>query len=119
MKPLTTQDQSFIRFCIDQLGIQTGPKIQISDDHQKAQEIRAMGCYYPNEQKIWVLRGERVPADWYRTLAHELVHWRQREQGETLDGSDGSPTENLANSLAGSLLRAWGRENPGIYTNLS
>lgn len=115
MKQLTQGDQDFIRFCIKELGIETSPNISISDDHGKAQELRAMGCYYPAEQRIWVLRGSRVPADWYRTLAHELVHWRQRERGESLDGADGSPTENEANSLAGSLLRAWGRETPAIY----
>jgi antirestriction protein ArdC len=105
----------FIRFCIAELGITTGPNIKIGDDHAKAQEHRAMGYYSPAENTIWVLRGQRVPADWYRTLAHELVHWRQRERGETLDGADGSETENEANSKAAVLLREWGRQNPDIY----
>jgi antirestriction protein ArdC len=74
-----------------------------------------MGYYSPAENLIWVLRGQRVPADWYRTLAHELVHWRQREQEQELDGGDGSLTENEANSKAGALLRAWGREHPECY----
>lgn len=114
-RELTEADLDFIRFCIDRLEIQTGPKIRIGDDHRKAQEVRAMGYYSPGEDLIWVLRGKRVPADWYRTLAHELVHWRQRELGQQMDGSDGSGLENAANSKAGVLLREWGRRYKEIY----
>ena len=115
MKALTTLDYSFIQYCIDELGITTRPNIKIGDDHAKAQEHRAMGYYSPRENYIWVLRGDRVPADWYRTLAHELVHWRQRELGQVMDGSDGSDLENEANSKAAVFLRVWGREHPEIY----
>ena len=115
MKEVQQLDRDFIRFCIDRLGIERGPTIKIGDDHKKAQEVKAMGYYSPAEDSIWVLRGDRVPADWYRTLAHELVHWRQMEQGETPDGSDGSPHEDQANSLAGILLREFGRANDSIY----
>ena len=119
MKEIHQQDRDFIGFCIDRLGITTSPNIKISDDHSRSRELKTMGYYSPSENLIWVLRGSRIPADWYRTLAHELVHWRQREQAESLDGSDGSPTENQANSLAGSLLREFGRANDTIYISRS
>jgi antirestriction protein ArdC len=115
MKEASTSDISFVRFCIAELGIQTSPNIRLGDDHRKAQEHRAMGYYSPADNLIWVLRGSRVPADWYRTLAHELVHWRQRELGQGLDGADGSEIENEANSKAAVLLREWGRRDAGIY----
>jgi hypothetical protein len=114
-RPITPADSAFIEWAIDQLGIETSPRITVSDDHSKAQEYRAMGAYFPYENRIWVLRGSRVPADWYRTLAHELVHWRQREEGKHLDGSDGSDVENEANSKAAVLLREWGRAHEEIY----
>lgn len=114
-RELTTVDRSFISFCIQELEIQTSPKIRIGDDHSRAQEIRAMGYYSPKDNLIWVLRGKRVPADWYRTLAHELVHWRQRELDQEMDGSDGSELENEANSKAAVLLREFGRREAGIY----
>lgn len=114
-RDITTADRDFISFCIEQLEIKTSPKIRIGDDHKKAQEVRAMGYYSPGEDLIWVLRGQRVPADWYRTLAHELVHWRQRELGQVMDGSDGSELENEANSKAAVLLREWGRRYSEIY----
>lgn len=114
-RDITTADRDFISFCIQQLEIETSPKIRIGDDHRKAQEVRAMGYYSPGEDLIWVLRGQRVPADWYRTLAHELVHWRQRELGQVMDGSDGSALENEANAKAAMLLREWGRRYAEIY----
>lgn len=114
-RELTDLDMQFIKFCISELGIETSPKIKIGDDHAVAQEVRAMGYYSPVDNQIWVLRGDRVPADWYRTLAHELVHWRQRELGQEMDGSDGSELENEANSKAGVLLREFGRREAGIY----
>lgn len=105
----------FLHFCKHQLGYRTEPIIEIGDDHRHAHEVRAMGYFNPADNSIWVLRGDRVRADWYRTLAHELVHHAQREAGQVLDGGDGSPTENEANSLAGKILREWGRLNPEIY----
>lgn len=115
MKSISAADLDFIRFCIAELGISTSPNIVIGDDHLKAQEHRALGYYSPAHNHIWVLRGYRVPADWYRTLAHELVHWRQREEGRVLDGADGSEIENEANSKAAILLREWGRRDERIY----
>jgi 5,10-methylenetetrahydrofolate reductase len=105
----------FLRFCQQQLGYSTEPNIRVSDDHRAAVELKSMGYFNPGTKEIWVLRGDRVRADWYRTLAHELVHHAQREAGQELDGADGSDTENEANSLAGKLLREWGRRNPGIF----
>lgn len=114
-KTLAQKDLDFIRFCIAELGITTSPNIRVGDDHQKAQDHRAMGYYSPKDNHIWVLRGDRIPADWYRTLAHELVHWRQREEGKALDGADGSEIENEANSRAAVILREWGRRYDHIY----
>jgi hypothetical protein len=114
-KTLAQKDLDFIRFCIAELEITTAPNIRVGDDHQKAQDHRAMGYYSPKDNHIWVLRGDRIPADWYRTLAHELVHWRQREEGKALDGADGSEIENEANSKAAVLLREWGRRYEHIY----
>ena len=107
--------QHFMRFCQQQLGYREEPVLVISDDHDEAVELKSMGYFNPADNTIWVLRGARTRADWYRTLAHELVHHAQRESGQSLDGADGSTTENEANSLAGKLLREWGRQSPRIF----
>ena len=74
-----------------------------------------MGAFHPGTGEIRVLRGNRLTADWYRTLAHELVHHAQRDSGQTLDGADGSTIENEANSQAAVILREYGRLNPQIF----
>lgn len=110
------QLEEFIHFCRQQLGWSTTPNIHISDDHREAMFHKSMGYFNPENNEIWVLRGSRVRADWYRTLAHELVHHTQRDRGRQLDGADGSDIENEANSQAGILLREWGRRNPTIFS---
>lgn len=119
VKPLNDESlMEFIRFCKSKIGYNKPPIVMVSDDHQKAQDLKAMASFLPDpeEPKIWVLRGKRVRADWYRSLAHELVHYGQLERGLELDGSDGSDVENEANGLAGVILREWGRSNPDIFS---
>ena len=108
--------EEFVHFCRQQLGWNSTPTIHISDDHREAMLNKSMGYFNPQSNEIWVLRGTRVRADWYRTLAHELVHHHQRDNGKHLDGADGSDIENEANSQAGVLLREWGRRNPTIFS---
>lgn len=105
----------FLDFCKQKLGYTTEPNINFSDDLQHAQEVGSMGYFEPLTGIIWIFKGRRVKADWYRTLAHELVHHAQRERGSELDGSTGSETENEANALAGAILRVWGGHNPEIF----
>lgn len=114
------QDQSlteFVAFCRKKLGYRKAAKILVSDDHSKALEIKAMAAYFPSPEDnfIWVLRGKRQKADWFRSLAHELVHHAQRERGDQLNGEDGSDCENEANGKAGLFLREYGREHPEIF----
>jgi len=76
-----------------------------------------MGGYMPDLHKIWIYTGNRNTADVLRTIGHELMHAKQREQskGKPLDGTTGSPHENEANAMAGILLRTYGKMNPDIY----
>lgn len=66
---------------------------------------------------IRVVQKNRHPMDVMRTLAHELVHWKQRVDGLELDGSDGSEIENQANALAGVLLRKFGKMYPEYFVD--
>lgn len=119
--PATTpvKDQNlleFVKHCKSKIGYTKPAKIRIFDDHKFAEKLKSMACYIPERDEIWVLRGYRVRADWYRSLAHELVHARQREQGTVeLTNEDGHESENEANSLAGVILREYGRQDPSIY----
>ena len=111
----TTEVEQFCQFCWSKLQWSTKPVIIVTDDHAEAQDIKSMGAFHPGTGEIRVLRGARLTADWYRTLAHELVHHAQRDSGKVLDGADGSHIENEANSQAAVILREYGRLNPQIF----
>jgi hypothetical protein len=71
----------------------------------------------PSEQKIIAVVNNRNMADILRTVAHEMVHHMQNLDNRLTpkSGEDGSPDENEANSLAGVIMREFGRNNPHIY----
>jgi hypothetical protein len=108
----------FISYCIGRLGIEGQPQIQFVSDREWAVTNRSFGAYDPQTDNITIYVGNRNLADSLRTLAHELVHHKQRELGKIQDadaGRTGSPIENEANALAGVLMRDYGKTNDLIY----
>jgi len=108
--------KKFISFTLRELGIEgSGGKIVISRDTERAREMKSMGLYSPQDDKIWVYTGNRNMADICRTVSHELVHLSQKQKGQALDGTTGSDTENEANSKAGQIMRKFAQINPMIF----
>jgi cytidyltransferase-like protein len=108
----------FIKFAIKNLEIQNPPRnLALSYDTAKAKEMRSFGYFDPNSNKIWVYCGNRNMGDILRTLAHELVHRKQDEDGRINyeSGKTGSEIENEANAKAGILLRDFGKQHEEIY----
>jgi hypothetical protein len=108
----------FIKYACKDLGIQNPPRnLTFSYDTKAAKEKRSFGYFDPNSNKIWVYVRNRNMADILRTLAHELVHRKQDEDGriDYKSGETGSDIENEANAQAGVLLRNYGKINNGIY----
>lgn len=108
----------FIKYAIKNLGIQNPPRnLALSYDTAKAKEMRSFGYFDPNSNKIWVYCGNRNMGDILRTLAHELVHRKQDEDGRISyeSGKTGSDIENEANAKAGVLLRDFGKQHEEIY----
>jgi Zn-dependent peptidase ImmA (M78 family) len=102
----------FVKFVAQTLELQTLPKkVTFTNDSLE----QTFGMYTPETEELKVYVGKRHIADILRTLAHELVHHRQREQGMTPDGSDGSDIENEANAMAGTLMRKYRYIHPEIY----
>jgi len=103
----------FIKFCKEQLELTTSPSIKFVSDT----EDTTFGYFDNDNKNIVVQLKGRHQMDVMRTVAHELVHYKQdKTLGRELDGRDGSPDENEANSLAGVLLRRWGQKNPTLFT---
>jgi hypothetical protein len=108
----------FIKYACKDLGIQKFPsKLTLSYDTDAAREKRSFGYFDPNNNQIWVYVKNRNMADILRTLAHELVHRKQDEDGriDYESGETGSDIENEANAKAGVLLRDYGKVDNGIY----
>jgi hypothetical protein len=111
----------FIKFAAKNLGIQNLPgSLTLSYDNKQAQDKRTFGFFDPHDKKIWIYVKNRNMADILRTLAHELVHRKQEEDGklDIKSGETGSPIEDEANATAGVLLRNFGKINNGIYEGL-
>jgi cytidyltransferase-like protein len=108
----------FVKYAMIKLGINlTFPKLTISYDNKQVKERSSFAYYSPTENKVWVYVKNRNIADILRSIAHELVHHKQNEDGRlTIDsGKTGSNEENEANSQAGILLRDFGKINKQIY----
>ena len=81
------------------MGIQNPPRnLTLSYDTAQAKEKRSFGYFDPNDNKIWVYVGNRNMGDILRTLAHELVHRKQDEDGRISyeSGKTGSDIEKEA-----------------------
>jgi len=108
----------FVKYAIKNLGIQKPPRnLTLSYDNNKAKDMSSFGYFDPNNNRIWIYCANRNMADILRTLAHELVHRKQDEDGriDNTSGETGSEIENEANAQAGVLLRDFGKQNKDIY----
>lgn len=114
-----SQIAEFVKFAVNELGINKIPTVKFSYDTNESQDRGTFGYFDPNANHIWIYIKNRNTADILRTLAHELVHHKQGEDDRLEQGSGetGSEIENEANAQAGVLLRKFGKENKGIYEN--
>lgn len=101
-----------LQLCKQELELQDLPPINFVEE-QTVGGSSSFGEF--SENGIDVVVVGRHPMDIMRTLAHELVHWKQRVEGLELDGSDGSDTENQANAIAGIVMRKFGHMYPEYF----
>lgn len=104
----------FIPFAARHLGIKKLPKILFLNTPLEG----TFGKYH--DKVIRVVAGNRHPIDVLRTLAHEMVHWRQELRGELgpKAGHTGSPQENEANAVSGIIMRYFDHAHPELLKNL-
>lgn len=109
--------QKFLDFCKEQLELESLPKIKLLTDTDYSITHHSFGGYDPEAKDIRLAIAGRHPVDVCRTLAHELTHYKQDINGQLKDnsGETGSPEENEANSVAGIIMRNFGKLNPEIY----
>lgn len=109
---------NFIQYINGEIGLNGElPDITISYDDNEASSMKSFGLYTPSTDNLRVVAANRNLADTLRTLAHELIHHKQRKEGILNPASKdtGSEQENEANALAGVLMRNYGKINPIIF----
>ncbi len=104
---------TFLPFVKKELRIKELPKIHFVDDPKFARRIAAFGQIKDN--RIVIDIQGRQTMDILRTVAHELTHYSQHRTGVRGSGKAGSPTENEANRLAGTIVRKFGEKNPNLF----
>ena len=105
--------KSFLPFAKQHLGINTLPLIKVVDRVPGA-DGTTFGCFSPDDKCIYLVTKGRHPKDALRTLAHELVHYKQsiEDRLDDTSGETGSEEENEANAQAGVIMRNFSQANP-------
>ena len=108
--------KNFVKFVKDQLDLETVPTISIQNGRGK---LKTTANYdYTKENKIIHVNGKnRALVDVLRSLAHELVHHKQYEQGrlEVKPPDIGGEIEDEANAKAGQFIKMYSKIDNSIY----
>ena len=105
-----------IQFICNDLDV-TKPDIIFIDNPNYTQENKSFGGYIPGEEKIYVVTYNRNTADICRSIAHELMHYKQDLDGRLVPeaGKDGDEFENECNQYSGYIMRKIGKQFPEIF----
>lgn len=107
----------FLRFSLSELRLTNIPKIDLISEFITNSESNSFAAYSPSNKSIVLYVKGRHILDILRSLCHELVHFRQDLNNELTpdSGKTGSPHENEANSLAGQIMRKYGKLHPELF----
>ena len=109
-----SQMRHFIDWCNNKLHITSGlPNFQFQSEKESPEQSRT-GYYNTNTGDLWVYTGNRNMIDIMRTVAHELAHHKQREDGDTNRTNDLSDIESQADMAAGMLIKLYVKQFPEI-----
>ena len=105
--------QDFLPLAMEVIGLDSLPEFEF-DDYIDSGDQPSFGMYVNHEKKMYVGLASRHPVDILRTIAHELVHYKQDTNHELNDesGRTGSPHENQAHQVAGVVMRHFNKQYP-------
>jgi cytidyltransferase-like protein len=116
-KELAPMLDSFVSFASKKLGIKSLPGVRYKSDED---DYNSFAAYNPSKNELSISTKNRHPMDVFRSIAHELVHHKQNEDGKlgkdiAKEGSTGSDIENEANAEAGKIMRWFAKSNPDMF----
>lgn len=109
--------RTFLSMAAEELALRRLPRIIWVTEPKVTEKNQSFGKYTNDNKVIRVVLRNRHPLDVMRTLAHELVHYKQDLEGriQSDSGQTGSPIENEANAMAGRIMRRFGRTHPDAF----
>lgn len=110
--------QDFLPFAMKELRIKVLPKFRLAAQMPEGEQP-TFGKFVDSENTIYLALDQRHPLDIIRTLAHELVHFKQHVEHQLDDtaGNTGSPQENQAHEIAGIIMRNFNKAHPEYFSN--
>jgi hypothetical protein len=106
----------FVLFVKEQLKLKTVPTIKIQN-HRDGLKTTANYDYTKENKIIKICAKNRALVDVCRSIAHEMVHHKQFEQGrlKVQPPDIGGEIEDEANAKAGQFIKMYSKEDPNIY----
>jgi hypothetical protein len=110
---------NFIDYTCKYLKIKEKPGLKYKEPSDQGEQP-SFAAYSPSDKCVIIMTKNRHPMDIFRSVAHELVHHKQNEDGKlgkdiAKEGATGSPIEDEANYMAGRVMRYFARENPFYF----
>ena len=108
--------KEFIKFVKGDLDLKSTPSV-ILQNGRKNLKTTANYDYTKSDKVIRVNVKNRMVVDVMRSIAHELVHHKQYEQGrlEVKPPDIGGEIEDEANAKAGQYIKMFAQKDPTIY----
>jgi Zn-dependent peptidase ImmA (M78 family) len=105
--------KDFLPLAMEVLEVDRLPEMKFESELSTGEQP-SFGMYSPDDNMLAVALSNRHPVDILRTVAHELVHFKQNMNGELNpnSGETGSPHENQAHEVAGVIMRHFNKRYP-------
>jgi hypothetical protein len=116
-----TEDQKdklkdFVIFTKNHLGLKSAPKVVLQNGKK---DLKTTANYdYTNSEKVVKINAKnRMLVDVMRSIAHEMVHHRQFEQGRlgVKPPDIGGEIEDEANAKAGQYIKLFAQKDKTLY----
>ncbi len=104
----------FLKFINDELNLNQPFKVKLTQNRDE--DLRTYAYYNKTNGDIKVYCKQRGLADVLRSIAHELIHHQQNQNGKLQGPTQdvGGEIEDEANSVAGQLVKKFGYANPEL-----